>query len=386
MRNVAALAFLAWAGCGPALADAADIETGYRLAVERVQKHSDNFWLDGKPQGERALSHAWTLLAEWTAAYLNEHPGATPKRLKRAAPGGDLDVLPLGPRTMLVSATVGNAFGTIFIVDGTDGPFRPLWSIRRRAGREAFPVLDAWTARAAAGTCREGVSDSDELRCGTLGGTAKRLADDAQGRPRFYVEAWYAEAAGNTEAKQLSFWTWTGKTAEPQFAATFGANLDGEPTRLDGALLKVRVGENYRMIAPWWDHLERALDWVFRVGPERIDDLGKTPVSPAVEVDAVDEVLFRVAHHLPADDLAARDVRAMVAKIVDDARQESKGDEPSLGMAGSPTVRRVDGRSLVCLPSEEDAGNLTFTLTGSFVSDLSVTPNDTGDFCPPDKP
>ena len=386
MRSVAALAFLASAWCGPALADTADIETAYRLAVERVEKNSDNLWLDGKPQGERALGRAWALLAEWTAAYLNEHPGATPKRLKRAAPGGDLDALPLGPRTMLVSATVGDAFGTIFIVDGTGGPFRSLWSIRQRAGREAFPVLDAWTARAAAGTCREGVSDSGELRCGTLGGTAKRLADDAQGRPPFYVEALYAEAAGETEAKQLSFWTWTGKTAEPQFAATFGTNLDGEPTRLDGALLKVRVGENYRMIAPWWDHLERALDWVFRVGPERIDDLGKTPVSPTVEVDAVDELLFRVAHHLPADDLAARDVQAMVAKIVDDARQESKGDEPSLGMAGSPTVRHVDGRSLVCLPTEEDAGNLTFTLTGSDVSDISATPNDTGDFCPSDKP
>jgi hypothetical protein len=381
LRSVAAMAFLTW--CGPALADPTELETEYRLAAERVQKHSDNFWLDGHREGERALNRSWTLLAAWTAAYLNEHPGATPKRLKRAAPGGDLDVLPLGPRMMLVSAEVGDAFGTIFIVDGTSGPFRPVWSIRQRAGREAFPLLDAWTAKAAAENCREFVGDSNWARCGSIGGTAKRLPDDAQGHPRFLVEAGYSEAAGNTELEQLSFWTWTGTTAEPEFVTDVGVNIDDERTRFDGDLLKVRVAENYRMIAPWWDHLDRELDWVFRVGPDRIEDLGKTPVLP--ELDAVDEVLFRAAHHLSADDLATQQVQATVDKIVQDAHETDDRGEPSLAMAGSSTVRHQDARTLICL-SADGPGILTFTLTGSFVSDLSVTPDELWKGCPSGKP
>lgn len=386
MRNVAGLAFLAVAWCGPALADTADLETGYRQAIEHVRKHAREYWLDGTPQGERALSHAWTLLADWTAAYLNEHPKATPKLLKHASPDGNLDVVPLGPRTMLVSDWAGDAFGTIFIVDGSDGPFRPKWSIRGRKAREAFPLLDAWTAKGAQQDCRDAVGDADWLRCGSLDGTVVRFPDDAQGHPRFYVEGRYIELAGNTETKQMSFWTWTGATAEPQLATTFDVNLEDDPTRLDGDVLKVRIGENYRVISPWWDHLDRQLDWEFRIGPERIEDLGKKPVAPEPEVEAVDEVLFRVAHHLPADDVATREVQAAVGKVIDDARRDYPGGEPSLSMAGSPTVRHQNGLSLVCLPTDEDAGNVTFTLAGSFVSDISAAPNDTGNFCPPDKP
>ncbi len=375
-------AFLALTWCAPALADTADIETGYRQAVERVQKHSSDYWLDDEPQSAHALGSAWTLLAEWTAAYLNEHPDATPKRLKRAAPGGDLDALPLGPRTMLVSATVGNAFGTLFIVDGSDGAFRPVWSIRDRAGREAFPLLGAWTARAAKETCRKAAGDPNWLRCGSLGGVPKRLPDDAQGHPRFYIEAGYAEVAGNTEAEQLSFWTWKGGKAEPQFVTTFGTNIDDEPTRFDGGLLKVRVAEDYRMIAPWWDHLDRELDWTFRVGPEGFEDLGKTPVAP--EVDVVDEILVRAAHRLPADDLAARDVQTTVAEIVAAASKDDDG-EPSLRMAGDTTVLHQNEQSLICLPTDE-AGKIIFTLTGSFISAVSVVPDEQGKGCPQDKP
>ena len=381
-RSGIALALLASAWSGPALADTADIETDYRLAAERVQKHSDHFWLDGKPQGEHALGRAWTLLADWTAAYLNEHPDATPKRLKRAAPGGDLNVLPLGPRTMLVGATVGDAFGTFFIVDGSDGPFRPVWSIRGHSGRAAFPLLEAWTAKGAEGDCHK-APGPDWLQCGTLGGAARRLADDAEGHPRFYIEACYSEEAGNTVAEQLSFWTWTGATAKPQLVTTYDANIDDEPTRLDGELLKVRTSENYRMIPPWWDHEERELDWTFRVGPERIEDLGRMPLAP--EVDVVDEVLVRTAHHVNADSLAPLEVQEKVAKILAGADTVDGNGEPFLGMSGSPIVRHQDGKTLVCLPADEP-GTLTFTLTGAFVSGLSVTPNETGDGCSSTKP
>lgn len=381
-RSIFWAALASFCAAAPAHADTVALESAYLRAAEQVHKHSSDYWLDGEPQSARALGRAWTLLAEWTAAYLNEHPDATPKRLKRAAPGGDLDALPLGPRTMLVSAAVGSAFGTLFIVDGSDGRFHPAWSIRDRAGREAFPLLDAWTARAARETCRKAAGDPDWLRCGSLGGAPKRLPDDAQGHPRFYIEAGYAEVAGNAVAEQLSFWTWKDGKAEPQFVTTFGTNIDDEPTRFDGGLLKVRAAEDYRVIAPWWDHLDRELDWTFRVGPEGIEDLGKTPIAP--EVDVVDEILVRAAHRLPADDLAARDVQTTVAEIVAAASKDDDG-APSLRMAGDATVLHQNGQSLVCLPTDE-AGKITFTLTGSFISGVSVVPDEQGKGCSSDKP
>ncbi len=108
-RSAIGLAILALVWTTPVLADAADIETGYRLAAERVQKHSSDFWLDGSKAGEHALAHAWTRLAGWTAAYLNEHPDATVKRLKNAAPNASdssLDAALLAPKVYLVSAGV----------------------------------------------------------------------------------------------------------------------------------------------------------------------------------------------------------------------------------------------------------------------------------------
>jgi hypothetical protein len=350
-----------------------DTETRYRLAVERVQKHADDFWLDGTPQGRRALDRAWTSLAEWTAAYLNAHPDATPKRIRRAAPGGDLDVVPLGPRTMVVSAETGTAFGTVFIVDGRDGVFRPVWSIRSRAARLAFPLLGAWTADAAGDHCRD--TAHDWARCGPLAGTVRRLPDDAQGHPRFAVEAFYAQAAGNTQLNQLSIWTWTGTTAVLRLATTYGANLDDEPTRLDGDVLTLRVAENYRMIAPWWDHYDRELDWRLRIGPDGIDDLGRTPVVP--EMETVDELLFRIAHGGAVGDLAPPGVQAQLARIM-------AGTTP-LAMAGGFVVRHRGAEALVCLPTDE-TGNLTFTLADSFVSGLAVTPDDSGNGCAHDKP
>jgi hypothetical protein len=379
-----ALAFLTFAWSAPAFADTADLETGYRIAAEHVQRHAKDFWLDGTPQGEHALSRAWTLLADWTAAYLNEHPDATPKRLKRAAPGGDLDVLSLGPRTVLVSAAVDNAFGTIFIVDGSEGTYRAVWSIRGRRSRDAFPLLGAWTARAAGTTCRQNQRDDDNgAMCGSLGGSILRLSDDAAGHPRFFIDAGYSEIAGMTELEQMSIWTWTGRTAQPLIVSTFGANLEDDGPRFDGTLLKVRLGESYRMIPPAWDHLERELDWVFRLDPDRIEDLGKAPLAP--EVDVVDELLFRAAHHLSADGLAAPQVEEAVGKLFRDLSAQSEDGEPSFSMSGSPVVRHRDGKTLVCLPTDEP-GTLTFTLTGAFVSGLSVAPNETGDGCSSGKP
>jgi hypothetical protein len=386
VRSRFSLALLALTWCGSALADVADKETAYTLAAEHVQKHSDNFWLDGSEEGDRALDRAWNLLAEWTAAYLNEHPGATPKRVKRAAPGGDLQILPLGPRTMLVSANVGDGFGTIFIVDGTRGAFHPVWSIRQRAGREAFPRLDAWTAKGATEDCRKAVGDVDWGRCGPLQGNVARLPDDAQGHPRFYVEATYAQMAETTVGAQISFWTWTGSTAEPQFVKRYTYNFEDQSTRFKDGKLTIRSTDYYRSFFSCGTCIGRQMNWSLRVGPQQIEDLGAIPVIP--ELDALDELLARAARHQPADDLAAPEVITLAASVMDGAYHDNTDHNYiSAGMMEDTSVRPHGERTLVCLQTD-DAGTFKLTMerrgAGFFISNMTVSPD--GPNCPHDKP
>ena len=99
----------------------------------------------------------------------------------------------------------------------------------------------------------------------------------------------------------------------------------------------------------------------------------------------LDEVLTRAAHRRSADDIATPAVQVKAAKLISDAGTVGDDGESYLAMAGSFTRRRKDGQTLVCLPADV-AGNLTFTLAGAFVSDLSVTPDESGEGCPQDKP
>jgi len=385
-RTILSLLVFAW--CGPALADTTTLETAYRAAAEQVDKHTDDYWLDGKPEGTRALTRAWKLLAEWAAAYMNEHPAATPGLLMNAAPNAaqtHFSAISLSPRTLLVTASLGT-FGTEFIIDGSHGDFKPAWSIRGRAGRNIFPLLDAWAAEASQRNCREAGDEKDWGRCCSLQGDAARLPDDAQGRPRFYIQATYAQMAETTVGAQISFWTWTGSTAEPQFVKRYEYNIEDQSTHFKDGKLIIRSTDYYRSFFSCGMCVGRQMNWTLRVGPEQIEDLGAIPVIP--ELDAVDELLSRAARHQPADDLATPEVIALATSVMDGTyHDDTDHDYISAGMMGDTSVRLRGERTLVCLQTDE-AGTFKLAMerrgAGFFISDLKVSPDSPG--CHRDKP
>ena len=374
-----------------AQADTGSVEMEYRVAAEQLQKHTDNFWLDGSKIGEHGLSRAWALLADWTVAYLNEHPDATEKRLKSAAPnisGTALDAIRLAPRTFLVSAGIGS-FGTVFIVDGSDGEHRLAWSIRSRADRDAFPILSSWTAAAASTHCR--ISGEDDAGdCGTLTGQITRMPDDPGGHPRFYVNATYAQLAETTVGGQLSIWTWVGGTAHPLFVKRYIYNFEDERIRLDGDVMTVRTSDWYRSFFYCGTCIGRQMDWRLRIGSDKVEELGMAPVIP--ELDAVDELLYRAARHRAMDDMASDQAQEAAATLMADAdRDPQDTDFISIGMVGGHAVSHRGQVSMVCLQTDGVAP-MRFTMErrggGFFITGMGTLPpnSDFDKACPHDKP
>jgi hypothetical protein len=389
-RSAFGLAILALVWTTAVLADAADIETGYRLAAERVQKHSSDFWLDGSKAGRHALAHAWTRLADWTVAYLNEHPNATVKRLKNAAPNASdssLDAVLLAPKVYLVSAGV-NGFGTVFIADGTDGAYRLAWSIRGRTGHDAFPILSSWSAAAPSRNCQEPADDLG--RCGTLSAKAMRLPDGGAGHARFYVAATYAQMAETTVAGQLSLWTWDGHTAQPLFAKRYLYNFEDQGIRLDGDVMTVRASGDYRSFFNCGTCVGRQMNWRLRLGEDRVEDQGMTPVVP--ELDAIDELLYRAARHRPMDDMASPEVQAKATMLMAHAYRDAQDrDYISIGMMAETSVRHDAKGTFACLQTD-DAGVMNFTMEqrsgGLYITGMDIPASDSelSPGCPHGKP
>lgn len=124
------------------------------------------------------------------------------------------DVISLGSNLFLVSISTGET-GTVFIVGLRRGTPSLLWSISTRTPQERDPLglLAAWSADRAGESCRTKNSGHELETCGPLYASVGTLPSDAEGRPRFYVDAGYAQAAGATIGKQTSVWRWDGDKA-----------------------------------------------------------------------------------------------------------------------------------------------------------------------------
>jgi hypothetical protein len=190
------------------------------------------------------------------------------------------------------------------------------------------------------------------------------LSSDAHGRARFYVDGTYTQTAGGTVGAQISIWAWNGTTAQPLIARDYIFMINQTVgTRLDGDLLKVRQKKSFRTFFACGSCQERQTDWIVRITPEGIDDLGEVSVVP--ELDAIDELFARVLQRQPAHDIAsARAIRG-AERIVGRARrfigEDAWKEAPSFGMMGSWTVDGPLDRRRLCLELD-DAGTSVATL------------------------
>jgi hypothetical protein len=210
------------------------------------------------------------------------------------------------------------------------------------------------------------------------------LPEDAKGHPRFYIDGTYAQSAGGTVGAQTSVWLWNGKTAEPLIAKAYALMIDqAVGTRAEGDLLKVQEKKFFRSFSSCGGCEERQTDWIIRLTPDGIEDLGEKSVVP--ELDAVDELFYRVIHRKSAIDVATPAATEAAGEIVRGAREEKSRKQwekfPSLGMMMGWKVRDEPGGKILCL-SILDAGSHLFTLRSVegrlFIAGVKQTNQDCG--------
>ncbi len=336
----------------------------YRTASAELQKHLvDEQWIDGDPQSPKLLSNVWQLAAEWVATWLNERPTATVGDLKTAmaavAPSETPDCLALDDNSYLVAAP--GPIGNVFIVARAGDHYRLAWSTaqpQESSGRQT-ELLAAWRAENA----RHGGRGPYWAASGRAGPVIHRLGSlpkDGQGHARFYIDGIYAQGAGGTVGAQTTVWAWDGDAARILAARDYAFMIDQHVgTRFEGNLLKVQQKKNFRSFFSCGSCEERQTDWVLRITPDGVEDLGENVVVP--ELDSVDELFYRLIHGRSAADLATPAVVQAAREVLRQARSLSSKEEwrkfPSLGMM-EWTIAKDRDETILCVGTDDGGPNL----------------------------
>jgi hypothetical protein len=343
------------------------IKSEYLLVEAQLKPHVPEFdvGLDDDPLSPQLLDRKWQLTARWVAAWLDAHPGLKVEAaLAEIDPSAEPDYVALSATAFLVVAP--GPMASVFIVAKRGERYEPVWSIAQphhATGRQA-ETLAAWRPENA----REGRRGPYWAASGHAGplsfARTGRLPDDAQGRARFYIDATYAQAAGATVGAQITLWTWDGSIAVPQLAREYGYMIDQRVgTRLEGNLLKVQQKKQFRMFSLCGACEGRQVDWIVRLTSNGLEDLGETSTLP--EVDAIDELLYRLVNRRPAVDIASPAAIRRTQERIDEARAGQSAEQwrgyPKFGLS-SWTVSRRGNQATVCL-APDDFRPTMFSLT-----------------------
>jgi len=336
-------------------ANPAKIRKEYTAVAAALKGHSDGFFLDKSPEASTLLDRKWSLQEAWVAAYLEEHPSATEKQIEGSV--SDLDANLQGGATPLGQGLYGIAIredeiGNVFIVAEKRKHFRPVWNAKdlRPGMTRDSKLLAAWSAQAARGECREKPGYEGALICGPLYGGFGSLSNDDKGRVRFFLDGSYAEYMGMTAAAQLSVWVWDGSEPRLEFVGTYTYYIE-QPvgTRLEGESLRARVRDQYRTFSTCCDDEGRPMDWNLKLTPTGVQDLGYSPVPSPLE--ALDELFYRTAKGIPADDIATAPVLAQAHALMRRAPKE-KGI-PTLGTLMPPYPNPAGDAAEFCADFED---------------------------------
>jgi hypothetical protein len=363
--------------------DLDELESDYQAVRSQLQKHIVfDWWIDDDPESAKLLARQWSLAGEWVAAWLDAHPSDGPDGVKAAladlVQGSEPEYLQLGQDTFVVVAP--GPIGNVFIVTKSDGHYRLAWSTAQTQeawGKQA-EILAAWRPENA----RHGGRGPYLAATGSDGSVIPGigiLPSDAKGNPRFYIDGTYAQSAGGTVGAQSSVWLWDGMTAHPLIARAYAIMVVQEVgTRLEGDLLKVREKTFFRTFFSCGMCEERQTDWIVRLTPKGVEDLGEKSMMP--ELDVVDELLYRVIHRESAADVAAPAVIKSAERMVGDARaahsEKDWKEFPTLGMIMGWKLQDNANSKILCL-SLLDAGTNLFTLKSAggklFIADVKQT-------------
>ncbi len=356
-------------------ANLAELKHEYESVTAQLRKHvtQDGWWIDNAPESPGLLARQWSLTGQWVAGWLNAHPDAGSETVAEALREiGEADpqdsYLKLGKRAFLVVAP--SAFGNVFIVANVDGQYRLAWSTaqpQEASGKQA-KILADWRPESVWEGARDTHRAPSHSAWTVVPPALGLLPRDALDRARFYIDGVCLQCNGLTTPAEISLWLWDGKTARPQIVRDYEEMIDGAVgTRLEGDLLKVREKTNFRTFSTYGPYEARQTDWIIRLTPQGIEDLGETSLDP--ELDVVDELFYRIINHRQAEDVAAPAVVKYTEEIVQEA--------PSLGvMMEEPTVNDSANSKILCLDLQAAGTNL-FTLKSAggklFISDMKPT-------------
>jgi hypothetical protein len=367
------------------------IKTDYEIASAKLAKHIvEDQWIDDDPESPKLLARQWSLAGEWVAAWLNAHPNAGSEGVKAASAKlanspvsqhswvePSPEYLELNATTFLVVAP--SPIGNVFIVSKSGDDYRVAWStaqVQETSG-ESAEVLAAWRAENARlggrGPYWAGSGSAGSVQPARLG----ILPADANGHPRFYIEGIYAQGVGSTFGEQISLWMWDGVTARPQLTRDYAAYVDQEAgARMDGDLLKVQQKKFFRALSSCGDCEGRQTDWIVRIAPDGMKELGEKSLVP--DLDAVDELFYRVINGKSASDIAAPSAIEAAKGIVDSVRTEESEKDwkefPNLGMIGGWSVTKNKDGEVLCLDLFDVGANMFKLRPGSagfFITEIT---------------
>jgi hypothetical protein len=360
------------------------LKNEYKSVNSQLQKHVvDDWWIDDDPESPKLLARQWSLISEWVAAWLDANSSAGPEGVKMALAelleqDGEQECLQLSEGTFLVNPHA--SIGDVFIVSKYNGHYHRAWSTSQvqRANGDQAKILAAWRPEHALHGGR-GPYWAASGGAGSVSGHIGILPSDSSGHPRFYIDAMYAQSAGGTVGAQISVWSWDGVMARPLTARDYNVMIDqAVGTRVEGDLLKVQQKKFFRTFYSCGSCEERQTDWIVRLTPEGIQDLGEKSAVP--ELDAVDELFYRTIHHESAANLAVPSVLKIAEQIIGDARTEASAKDwkefPTLGMIMGWKIQDNTTNKILCL-SLLDVGTNLFTLKPAggkfFIVDLKPT-------------
>ena len=365
------------------------MKSDYQAVSSMLQKHLvHDWWIDDDPQSAELLARQWSLAGEWVATWLDAHPSvgqnAVEAAISELTPTEEpTEYLRLTEDTFLVVAP--GPIGNVFIVSKSNGHYRLAWTTAQtqEASGEQGKILAAWRAENA----RHGGRGPYAQGFGSAGPVTPNLGElpsDAKGRARFYIDGNYAQSAGGTEEAQISLWLWDGTTAHLLTARAYTFEIEQSVrARLEGDLLKVQQKKFFRTFGSCGPCEERQTDWVVRITPRGIEDLGEKSLTP--ELDAVDKLFYRVIKQKSAADIAAPAAIEDAASIVQGAKEEHSEKDwkeyPTLGMIDGWKVEKDAKGEILCLATD-DAGSHLFTLNSIggklFISGIEYTKQDCG--------
>jgi hypothetical protein len=203
--------------------------------------------------------------------------------------------------------------------------------------------------------------DFDRLRCfhpqpGLRPCAARKLQSlppDAQGSARVLIEAQYSQPAGATRGNQASLWRWEAGQLRPLYVTEYPVGGEGyeDGVHAGGDVISITFKGAFQLLTACGACDGRQLIRRLRLtAGNAVEDLDTTPLTP--ELDLVDTLLQRLAHHEASLDLAEAPAADKLERVLSGITGFELGKD-TLFMGDPEHVTESNGRRELCLLTDD---------------------------------